>query len=187
MRRRFQIKNLETLCQKLESGGPIPAQLANSAAATIRKAVSTNEPLLPPVRKKVGRPPANAEKFDRAYKVAELRITNNLSVNEAIIEVANGTGKKFSTIEKDYKKLGKYVRPIFASKSKWPEWKRLSEELKQLLLTFRDEHGHSPTIDEVERLVDSLPAQELRQYVEKIKGGSFRRDLAFFESVFSTV
>ena len=179
--------DLERLCRLLESGDSVPAELAGTTAKLVREAIANDGKLPLGRKKKVGRPKAGSEPLGRACHVAKLIIVDKKTRSEAIVFVAGESNRKPSTIEKDYKRYGKYAREIVRRRARWPEWIRSHEELKQLLLTFRDDDGLSPTIEEVEMLTDSLPCEELKVYIDRVNNRPLRRDYEFLEKVFAPV
>ena len=174
---------LAQLSQLLEAGETIPAELARATAAYIQKAIGNDGKL--PLGRKSGRPSAGGKKLGRACDVAKLIIVEKIERTEAIKIVATDNEIKPSTVEQDYKRHGRNAREIVRFWAQSPEWIQLHEELKRLLLTFRDDDGSSPAIEEVEELAGSIPVLDLKRIVDTINSGQLRRDYKFLEEVFA--
>lgn len=100
---------LSTLADILESDTAVPTDLAAECASLIREALQNGGKLR--LKKGAGAPKSEHEQFDRAFAVSMLMIVNGVKRKAAIQQVAKDHNRKFFTIEKDYKKWGKYTRP----------------------------------------------------------------------------
>ena len=173
---------LAQLCELLEAGDPIPAELARATAAYIQKAIENDGKL--PLSRKLGRPSVGSKKLGRACDVAKLVIVDKIKRTEAIKIVAAKNEIKPSTVDQDYKRHGKNAREIVIFWAQRPEWIQLHEELKRLLLTFRNQDGPLLTVNEIDDLAGSIPVLDLKRVVDTINNGHFRRDNNFLEETF---
>ena len=164
---------LAQLSELLEAGDSIPAELARATAAYIQEAIANDGKL--PFGRKSGRPSAGGKKLGRACDVAKLVIVDKIERTEAIEIVAAKNEITPSTVDQDYKRHGRNAREIVRFWAQFPEWIQLHEELKRLLLTFRDDDGSSPTVEEVEELAGSIPVLDLKRIVDKINSGNTRQ------------
>lgn len=176
---------LARLSELLQAGDSIPPELAKATAAYIQEAIENDGKL--PLHRKLGRPPAGGRKLGRACDVAKLVIVDKNKRTEAIEIIAAKNKVSPSTVEQDYKRYGKYAREIVRFWAQLPEWTQLHEELKQLLLTFKNREGPLLTANEIDELAGSVPVLDIKRVVDKINNGQLLRDSIFLEDVFAPI
>lgn len=177
-------QQLSTLADILESGTAVPTDLAAECASLIREALQNAGKLR--LKKGAGAPKSEHEQFDRAFTVAMLIIVNGVKRKSAIQQVAKDHKRKFFTIEKDYKKWGKYARPQ-ALQKKWIQDEIMPgiDKLKKLLATFEHDDRSKFSDAEIDELFEILPASEVPILVRKIEDGPLHRDMNLLKEVLS--
>ncbi len=177
-------QQLSTLADILESGTAVPTDLAAECASLIREALQNGGKLR--LKKGAGAPKSEHEQFDRAFTVAMLIIVNGVKRKSAIQQVAKDHKRKFFTIEKNYKKWGKYARPQALHKE-WIQDEIMPgiDKLKKLLATFEHDDRSKFSDAEIDELFEILPASEVPILVRKIEDGPLRRDMNLLKEVLS--
>lgn len=174
--------DLEELCEHLESGEPVPEGLAKSSTEMIRAALADGGKL--DLGKKAGRPSHWGKKVLRSDQVAFLMV-QGLSRDAAIISVAQNHKLKPGTIEKDYKKFGKYSRKYAKAFDAVPLIKRLMAELQNLLTTFKNQDGSQLVSRDIAfQIAGSLNPRDLQPCISEIES-ALRRDVSLLRIILS--
>ena len=173
---------LSMLAEILESGEPVPSDLAVNCATLIRKALQDGGKL--PLKTGPGQPTNKVIRFERAFAVAMLMIDARLKPHAAIQQVADSHSKDFDTIRKDYAEWCELVidqahRKIYVRDTILPA----IDEVKILLATFECGNGCKLSDADIDKLFSWLPASEVPELVKKIKNSSLHRDMRLLDKL----
>lgn len=174
---------LSVLAEILQSGEPVPADLAIDCARLIR--IFQDGGKLP-LNKDPGRPTNSVMRYERAFDVAMLIIDRDLDRNVAVQQIADSCGRKFSTVRRDYSKWRALVtqqaeRKIYVRDTILPA----IDELKKLLRTFACGNAANVSNADIDELFSWLPAGEVPELLKKIKNRPLHPDMKLLSEFLS--